>query len=52
MSEYWALRLGMPSLPMIVLQHPLAHLPIVELEGLGEASVDQVIAGLTGKGAA
>ena len=47
MSKHWATRLALPDLPIIVVEHPIAHLPAPEIETRGEAVVDQVVAALT-----
>jgi hypothetical protein len=47
MSKQWATRLALPTLPMVILEHPLAQLPAAEIEARGEAAVDRVIAAFT-----
>jgi hypothetical protein len=47
MSRHWATRLALPDMPIIVLEHPIAHLPTAEIEARGEAAADRVVQALT-----
>ncbi|MGE0799837.1 MAG: hypothetical protein AB7G13_30965 [Lautropia sp.] len=49
MNRIEAKRLLMPSLTMLVVEHPLAQLPSAQLQQKGAALIDQVLAGLTAR---
>lgn len=49
MNRIEAKRLLFPKLKMIVVDHPLAQLPALELQAKGAAVADQALAALTGK---
>lgn len=50
MSRMWATRLGVPELGIVVVDHPLAHLPSTEIaETMGAANALRVRAMLTGE---
>lgn len=45
-----AISMGVPSLPLIVLPHPLGDLPEHDVRALAEAAYPQIVAALTGAG--
>ncbi|HVA37236.1 MAG TPA: hypothetical protein VNJ51_06455 [Candidatus Dormibacteraeota bacterium] len=47
MARLEAERLGLPSLRLLVVDHPVAQLPAADLEARGAALADEVIAALT-----